>query len=85
MRYALFGFWQKFSDVRDDGHPEPSEDSGGLMRYALSEFWETFYVQYIEGNPYKASVLRHDMLDDQWMAVAAVIKLGVTQKNMFPM
>jgi len=50
MRYALSEFWPTFSNaqnrdlntnfeivmLRDDGDPEPAEDSGGLMRHALS-------------------------------------------------
>ncbi|OWF36924.1 hypothetical protein KP79_PYT02640 [Mizuhopecten yessoensis] len=54
------------------------------MRGALTEFWETFYLQYTEGNIYKVPVLRHDMTDEQWKAVAAVIRMGFIQEGVFP-
>ena len=54
------------------------------MRDALSEFWETFYLQYTEGNTYKVPVLRHDMTDIKWKAVAAIIKIGFQQEEVHP-
>ena len=70
--------------LKADGLPELAEDNGGVMRDALSEFWETFYLQYTEGNTYKVPVLRHDMTDIKWKAVAAIIKIGFQQEEVHP-
>lgn len=70
--------------LKEDGTPEAAEDNGGVMRDALTEFWDTFYLQYTEGNIYKVPVLRHDMTDVQWKAVAAVINMGFKQEGVYP-
>ena len=70
--------------LKEDGSTEVAEDNGGVMRDALCEFWDTFYLQFTEGNTYKILVLRHDMSETQWTAVAAVIKMGYRQEAVFP-
>lgn len=70
--------------VKYDGTPEAAEDEGGVLRDALTEFFETFYLQYTVGNDYVVPVLRHDMTRESWMAVAAVIRLGLKQERVFP-
>ena len=70
--------------LKEDGSPEAAEDSGGVTRDALTEFWETFYLQYTEGNTYKVPVLRHDMTEVKWKAVATVIKIGFSQEGVYP-
>ena len=54
------------------------------MRDALCEFWDPFYLQFTDANTYKIPVLRHDMSETQWTAVAAVIKMGYRQEAVFP-
>ncbi|KAJ8307127.1 hypothetical protein KUTeg_015211 [Tegillarca granosa] len=70
--------------LKADGTEEIAEDNGGVMRDALSEFWDTFYMQFTEGNSYKVPVIRHDMREVHWRAVASVIKMGFTQEGVFP-
>jgi len=70
--------------LRENGTPEVAEDNGGVMRDSLTEFWDTFYLQFTEGNEYKVPVLRHDMTDVKWKAVAAVIKMGYNQEGVYP-
>jgi hypothetical protein len=80
--YHLNTFEMKM--LKEDGTEELAEDNGGVMRDALSEFWETFYLQFTEGNLYKVPVIRHDMTEAHWRAVAIVIRLGFLQENVFP-
>ena len=70
--------------LKEDGSTEVAEENGGVMRDALCEFWDTFYLHFTEGKTYKIPVLRHDMSETQWMAVAAVIKMGYRQEAVFP-
>ncbi|XP_033736059.1 uncharacterized protein LOC117324357 [Pecten maximus] len=70
--------------LKENGTPEIAEDNGGVLRDALSEFWDTFYLQYTEDNSYKVPVIRHDMTEIQWRAIAKVIRMGYVQEGMFP-
>ena len=70
--------------LNEDGSTEVAEDNWGVMRDALCEFWDTFYLQFTVGNTYKIPVLRHDMSEIQWTAVAVVIKIGYRQEAVFP-
>ncbi|XP_069125826.1 uncharacterized protein [Argopecten irradians] len=70
--------------LKQDGTEEIADDNGGVMRDVLTEFWETFYTQYTEGNSYKVPVIRHDITESLWRAVADVIKIGYTQEGVFP-
>ena len=62
--------------LKEDGSTEVAEENGGVMLDALCTFWDTFYLHVTEGKTYKIPVLRHDMSETQWTAVAAVIKMG---------
>ena len=70
--------------LKEDGSTEVAEENVGVMRDALWEFWDTFYLHFTEVKTYKIPVLRHDMSETQWTAVAAVIKMGYQQEAVFP-
>lgn len=69
--------------LKEDESPEVAEDNGGILRDALTEFWESFYLQFTEGNVYKVPVFRHDIGEDRWTAVGAIIKIGYEQEGVF--
>ena len=73
----------EFKVINPYGREEQAEDGGGVMRDVLTEFWETFYDS-CKGSLVKVPVIRHDMPESRWDAVARVITLGYTQEKIFP-
>ncbi|CAG9763590.1 unnamed protein product [Ceutorhynchus assimilis] len=70
--------------ILPNGRPEAAEDFGGVFRDSLSEFWSSFYEKCTEGTDYKVPIIRHDFGEQEWKAIATILKIGFLKEKYFP-
>ncbi|XP_054260143.1 uncharacterized protein LOC128984800 [Macrosteles quadrilineatus] len=70
--------------ILPNGQPERALDTGGVLRDCLGEFWTSFYDQFTEGTTLKVPIITQEFKEEQWTAIAKIIKMGWEQEKYFP-
>ncbi|XP_071178721.1 uncharacterized protein [Mytilus edulis] len=69
--------------VNANGHDERGTGEG-FLKDVFCEFWELFYMKCCEGADIKVPILRHDMQQEEWTAIAYILVNGFKTVNYFP-